>query len=136
MDGESKFIAWVSTLLHDIGRYEQFKRYKTFLDRHSVNHIGLAIEILTKENILESLENELQTLILAVIANHNNLSIPDNLHDIEQYFTKLLRYADKLDIFRIMVEHYEDASNNHAVVWGLPNNESYSDDVSNKHLTL
>ena len=36
-------------LLHDIGRFEQVKRYNTFVDALSANHAKLGVEILFKE---------------------------------------------------------------------------------------
>ena len=33
-------------LLHDIGRFEQVKRYHTFIDKNSINHGELGVEIL------------------------------------------------------------------------------------------
>ena len=31
-------LAWLSGMLHDIGRFEQVKRYNTFIDSESVDH--------------------------------------------------------------------------------------------------
>ena len=39
-------------LLHDIGRFEQVKRYHTFADRESVNHAALGIEILFNDGMI------------------------------------------------------------------------------------
>ena len=41
-------IAEAVALLHDVGRFEQYKRYGTFNDRKSVNHAALGVEIMKK----------------------------------------------------------------------------------------
>ena len=39
-------IAWTMGMLHDIGRFEQVKRYGTFVDSESIDHAELGITIL------------------------------------------------------------------------------------------
>lgn len=34
-------LAWLSGMLHDVGRFEQIKRYNTFSDADSVDHANL-----------------------------------------------------------------------------------------------
>ncbi|MEE8717632.1 MAG: HD domain-containing protein [Coriobacteriales bacterium] len=43
-------LAWLSGLLHDIGRFEQVRRYGTFDDRTSCSHAALGVEILFGED--------------------------------------------------------------------------------------
>lgn len=43
-------IAWLLGLLHDIGRFEQVKRYGTFNDALSIDHAVLGVDILFNEN--------------------------------------------------------------------------------------
>ena len=44
--------AWLSGLLHDVGRFEQIRRFNTFSDADSIDHALLSTEILfgTKED--------------------------------------------------------------------------------------
>ena len=46
-------IAWLSGMLHDIGRFEQVKRYGTFLDSISVNHAEFGADILFKDGLID-----------------------------------------------------------------------------------
>ena len=34
-------LAWLSGILHDVGRFEQLRRYNTFIDAQSVSHAAL-----------------------------------------------------------------------------------------------
>ncbi|MDY6309519.1 MAG: HD domain-containing protein [Oribacterium sp.] len=58
MTPEDRDIAWLTGMLHDIGRFEQLRRYHTFQDRRSVNHAALSADILFKNVTAVSTENE------------------------------------------------------------------------------
>lgn len=44
--------AWLSGMLHDIGRFEQLRRYDTFVDSRSCNHAALSVDILFHEGVI------------------------------------------------------------------------------------
>jgi len=69
-------LAELIALFHDIGRFEQYKRYKTFSDHKSEDHAELGIKILKKYNVLYILDEEIQNLILCSIRYHNRASLP------------------------------------------------------------
>lgn len=119
-------IAFITGLLHDIGRFEQIKRYGTFSDALSVNHAKLGVEILFKEgNIRRFLEDDAEDdLLKKVIECHNAYEIPQNYSKREKLFANILRDADKLDIFRVNVtDPIED-------VYGKSKEEIYKTVVS------
>jgi len=99
-------------LFHDIGRFEQFKTYKTFRDSISVNHATLGIKILDENKILEDLDDRRQKIIIKAISLHNTKELPSNLNEEEALFSKLIRDADKLDIFRIIMEYEKERKDN------------------------
>ena len=39
-------LAWLSGILHDVGRFEQLRRYNTFIDAQSVSHAALSVAVL------------------------------------------------------------------------------------------
>ena len=43
-------LAWLCGLLHDMGRFEQLRRWDTFKDAESMSHATLGIEVLFGEN--------------------------------------------------------------------------------------
>ena len=97
---EEIYIAKIIGLLHDIGRFEQYKEYKTFVDRKSIDHAELGIEILKKDNYLRKYieDDSYDDIILDSIKYHNKFTIPDNLDKKKETFMKLIRDADKIDI--------------------------------------
>ena len=42
-------LAWLIGLVHDIGRFEQVRRYGTFVDSKSIDHAALSAELLFGE---------------------------------------------------------------------------------------
>ena len=52
LTGFDKNLAWLLGMLHDIGRFEQLRRYHTFRDAFSVNHAELSADILFRENLI------------------------------------------------------------------------------------
>lgn len=124
-------IAEAIGLLHDIGRFPQYAQYRTFRDNDSVNHGRLGAGVIKENNVLGSLPLDEQELIADAVRFHNAYAIPEGLDPDKKFFLKMIRDADKLDIWRIFAEYYEkDPSEREAVAGlGLPDSPGYSDDV-------
>ena len=91
-------------LLHDIGRFPQYRRWRTFLDRESDNHARLGIDVIRSENILTDLDRTEQDVITEAIRFHNLLATPATMTSPTRLHIDLIRDADKLDIWRVFVE--------------------------------
>lgn len=89
-------------LLHDIGRFSQFDRFGTLMDAKSVNHAVLGFEVLTQEGALSALGETDRRKILDGVRFHNAKSIPSDLAAESLCFLRLIRDADKLDIFLVL----------------------------------
>lgn len=105
LSSEDVNIAYLTGILHDIGRFEQIRRFNTFVDAESIDHAKLGVEILFEENLIRDFieDSSEDDLIKKVISNHNVFSLPDDLSEREKLFAKILRDADKIDIFRVNV---------------------------------
>ena len=97
-------LAYLCAVYHDIGRFEQLKRYHTFLDYKSIDHAQLGCEILRQGNFLDELSAREREQVLTAIGNHNRLAIEDGLDEKTLLFAKLIRDADKCDIFRVFAQ--------------------------------
>lgn len=105
MEKEEVDIAYLTGLLHDIGRFEQVKRYGTFNDINSVDHAKLGVEILFEEGkIRDFIEDPSEdVLIKNVIGCHNTYKIPEDFPKRTTVFSNILRDADKIDIFKVNI---------------------------------
>jgi hypothetical protein len=129
---EGNMLAETIALFHDLGRFEQFRRYKTFVDSESEDHAVLGVKILKTIGILTCLPPKEQDLILKAVEYHNRLEIPECLKiPKELFYLKLIRDADKIDILRITSESYEKGKNscNPAFELYLPDTAGYSENI-------
>lgn len=114
-------IAWLLGMLHDIGRFEQVKRFDSFIDAETVDHAKFGADILfgpaPGSDRLNDEEKEAgpqiehfvdgllthpeRALIELAIRVHNDFRIPEDLTERERIFCNILRDADKVDIFRV-----------------------------------
>ncbi len=97
-------IAAATALLHDVGRFPQYRRWRTFRDSDSDNHARLAIEVIRAERLLAGLPPNEQLFIEEAVRFHNLLDTPDQIQSPSPLFINLIRDADKLDIWRIFAE--------------------------------
>ena len=101
LDKEKIELARVIGLLHDIGRFEQFKKFNSFSDKN-IDHADVGADYLFKEgHIRDFLETDkYDSIIESAIRNHNKLVISNNLSGDELLFTKMIRDMDKVDIYK------------------------------------
>lgn len=109
MHGEDAAFSWFLGLLHDIGRFEQVRRFGTFADAVSVDHAEFGADLLFREKLIgefinEGFPEEEMCLLETAIRQHNKLTLPENLDERTRIFCDLIRDADKADIFRVVAE--------------------------------
>ena len=104
LTGNETRIASAVALLHDAGRFPQYRRWRTFRDTDSDNHARLAVDVIRDEQILAGLDPSEQLLIEEAVRFHNLLEPPDQIQSPTRLYINLIRDADKLDIWRVFVE--------------------------------
>jgi hypothetical protein len=131
----SRRLAATIALFHDLGRFLQYQRYRTFRDPDSENHAKLSIRQLDRHQVLHGLEPTERLLVKRAIIFHNRPRLPGHLDPATQFHSRLIRDADKVDILRVMVEEFAqpDALRNPVVSLGLAA-ESGVRDVVYQHL--
>lgn len=133
-------LAEIIALFHDIGRFIQYDRYRTFADYKSENHAELGIKILKEHNVLGELDEDIQKVIFCSIRNHNLPVLPQEEEEVCLFYSKLIRDADKLDILRVVTDYYNRnyGERNSALVLELPDtpgiSKSVYEDLINKHI--
>ncbi len=108
LNEEDVKLAQLIGILHDLGRFIQIQKYDTFLDRISIDHAKLAIQLLFENNNGELIRKFIKTseydeIIKEAILDHNR-------KDIKQYdknnkiFSRIIRDADKIDLFPVVID--------------------------------
>lgn len=101
-----RLIAAATALLHDVGRFPQYRTWRTFRDSESDNHARLSVEVIRSESLLNQLPSQEQLLIEEAVRFHNLLILPETCSSPTDLFIRLIRDADKLDIWRVFLEYY------------------------------
>lgn len=116
-------LAWLIGLLHDIGRFEQVRRYGTFDDAASCDHAQMGLRVLfgggdvpadaapadaapcIRDFAPDATPAEL-ALVRTAIGQHNRYAVDAAAAPDERThaFCDLLRDADKIDIIRVNCE--------------------------------
>ncbi len=129
LSDHERCIAGAVALLHDVGRFPQYRRWRTFRDRDSDNHARMSIEVIRENRLLEDISANDRLMIEEAVRFHNLLRIPPRLQSPGGVFLRLIRDADKLDIWRVFLTYfdapeYERAS---AALLGFPELPTVSD---------
>lgn len=121
-------IAWLLGMLHDIGRFEQIRRFGTFNDVQSVDHAEFGADLLFREGLIRKFaegyyeecelvrsgneeaeqiiknnehHNKDTGLLEMAIRQHNKYRVKEDLTERQRMFCDILRDADKVDIFKV-----------------------------------
>ncbi|HEY3362751.1 MAG TPA: HD domain-containing protein [Methanosarcina sp.] len=126
-------LAETIALFHDLGRFEQFMKYRTFKDSESENHALLGVNILKKVGILSRLSLEEKDLILKAVEYHNLMEVPECAEHSRTllFYSKLIRDADKLDILKLLSENYEkeEEFRNPTLEFDMPDTPGFSENI-------
>lgn len=124
MDVVSARAALLGALYHDMGRFEQYRRWRTFSDARSANHGLLGGRILNEERPLADEPLAVRRLAACAVVLHNRFALPPGISPRAGKVARVVRDADKLDIFRILAAHLEPGvPRDEVVVLHLPEAE-------------
>ncbi|MBO5478430.1 MAG: HD domain-containing protein [Clostridia bacterium] len=113
LNEEQILLAQIIGLLHDIGRFEQLRIYDTFRDKDSIDHANFAVKILFEDGLIRNFiqDTKYDDIIYKAIKNHNKFKIEEGLNEEELLQARIIRDADKTDIFAVFVEDIEQNKN-------------------------
>jgi len=137
LSDEQKQTAEVIALFHDIGRFEQFVKYRTYNDPKSVNHCLLGLDVLHRTKVLNGLEEKESQIIKRAIEYHGCKELPKDLDGECLLFSRLIRDADKIDIYYVVTDYYRqyrDDPDGFKLEVELPNKPGYSAQIVEKIL--
>lgn len=97
-------------LIHDIGRFEQIKRFNTFNDSKSIDHADYGAELLFKEKLIDlfKIDRIYYPIVEASVKNHNKYFIDKEYDDKIKLQIKIIRDSDKIDIINIFANNLDD----------------------------
>jgi hypothetical protein len=106
LEARIRHLGAIAALLHDVARFEQFRQYRTFSDHRSADHALMGVELIGKLRLLDDVAHTDAQAIIEAIRFHNAPSVPAGLSGCGDLLCRLLRDADKLDIYRITTGYF------------------------------
>lgn len=102
---EDTDLAKIIALLHDIGRFEQLKRFNSF-QPDTMDHASYGVEILFGEGMIRQFTDDSasDSIIHEAIAQHSLYTLCDISDPRTLLHAQLIRDADKLDNCRVKLE--------------------------------
>lgn len=109
-DGDAANLGIAASLLHDVGRFSQFRDFGTLYDAASVDHGDRGHEELSRVFPRKLADEEGFEAILEAVRWHNKKSLPTSPPIEKNFlpFCKLVRDADKIDVFKLVQEHIDE----------------------------
>lgn len=124
---EEADLAWLIGMLHDVGRFEQLRRFGTFSDADSIDHAQFGAKLLFEDGLIDGylpagqdslpvIENlkpaqslingelhrqSAREIIHTAIRNHSSYRIEQGLGEYERMYCQIIRDADKIDILKV-----------------------------------
>ncbi len=117
--GHTADLCRLAALYHDIGRFPQFAQYQTFNDKESVNHGRLGVLTLRDFAMPTPLPEKDMRILRFAVGQHNLKTIRPTLPTHVAIPTQVTRDADKIDIFRVMLEHFSSDNPDPRVTHGF-----------------
>ena len=110
LSGEDMELAKIIALLHDIGRFEQIRKYDSF-QPDTMDHAAYGVEILFWEKQLIrrfAEEDTFDSVIKEAIAKHSDFRLEGIEDERTLLHARLIRDADKLDNCRVKIKESLD----------------------------
>jgi hypothetical protein len=96
-------------LLHDTGRFSQYRDFGTYYDGASVDHGDRGYEILRAEFPRALVDDEAWEVLLQAVKQHNKKNLPE-VDPQAAPFCRLTRDSDKLDVFKMVDRRIQEGT--------------------------
>lgn len=106
LEKEDRDLAEIIALLHDIGRFEQVKRFNSF-EPCTMDHASFGVELLFGDGLMIRRfieDDQFDDIIRFSIGQHSLYKLEENADARMSLHAKLIRDADKLDNCRVKLE--------------------------------
>ena len=124
-------LAWIIGELHDFARFGQAVVTETFVDSERFHHARLGARLLFTHRLIEDIipnydevSEEDKMVMEKAVYYHGDYALPEGLTEREELFCKIVRDADKIDIFHTV---YEDG---YEAIYGFGEEDLKNSDIS------
>ena len=122
-------LALHAALLHDLSRFSQFRQSGSFNDAESFDHGDRSAELAAADGWVSGLEHRDAETVLTAVCWHNKPALPEGLSPDALTLSRIVRDADKLDIFNVLLGHLADPRNP-AVTFSLDSSAGVTPEIA------
>jgi hypothetical protein len=127
---EDKQIAEINSLFHDLGRATLIAQGTESPTNIQRDHSLLSAKLIQQMEFYSKLPTDIQLILQKSIENHNKLKLPKLDNEQQSLFARLLRDADKLDIFDSSYRFFMERLGIQPIMtFDLVNNSEVSDKI-------
>lgn len=107
--GTVRDLALAAALFHDVGRFPQYARYKSFSDPATENHARLGVGALLAAGgaLLDGFSPKAKGVVLGAVFLHNVRALTHPLKEPLNTVVRVVRDSDKLDILPVIMGHLD-----------------------------
>ena len=116
-------------LFHDLSRFEQYAKFKTFLDMRSFDHGDRSAELIDELGFIPDLPAEDRACVIDAVRVHNKFAIPVEFPPSHLPAAKMVRDADKLAILRLIIRFFSGDFSDPTIRLDLPDEPGWSADI-------
>lgn len=133
--GEARFsprealIFRLCALFHDISRFEQYAKFRTFLDPRSFDHGNRSAALIDELGLVPELPAEDRACIIDAVRVHNKFAIPAGFPEAHLAAAKMVRDADKLSILRLIIRFFAGDSSDPTIRLDLPDSPGWTPSI-------
>lgn len=105
LEEEDAELAQIIALLHDVGRFEQIRRFDSF-EPATMDHARFGVQLLFREGMIRRFleENTWDSILETAIARHSDFRLEGVGDERALLHARMIRDADKLDNCRVKLE--------------------------------
>jgi hypothetical protein len=127
---EDFHIGEISAMFHDLGRATMIVQGNESPSTIQKEHASLSANLIQQMSFFPKLTDDVRLIILKAVENHNKLKLPKLDNELQNQFARLLRDADKLDIFDSSYRYFKEKFGNQPIVtFDLINNTTVSEKI-------
>lgn len=116
-------------LFHDVSRFEQYEKHKTFLDAASFDHGDRSAELLEEKGFLSELPERERRCVVEAVRVHNKIAIPQDFPAEFLPAARMTRDADKLAILCLLIRFFTGRCDDPTVRLDLPDTPEIRESV-------
>lgn len=102
------YLPQIIALVHDLGKAEMIVQGTESATNILRDHASTSVSLIQQMSFFQKIPADIQPILLKAVENHNKIKLPKLDNEQELVYAKLLRDADKLDIYESSYKFFKE----------------------------